>query len=298
MTDDRWIEARRTGIGGSDAPVVLGLSRWRTPYELWREKRGEGDPQPESDAMRWGRALEPLVRAEYIERTGRSVVVPDAIMRHARYPWMIATLDGITDGGRIVEIKTARSSEGWGEPGTDEVPDVYIVQVQHYMIVTGAPVADIAVLIAGHEYRQYEIQADTELQQAIIEAEAEFWQRVESGEPPDPVTEEDARRRWPRSSEGAARIADSETAELVRRLHEIQGSIDSLSAAASEIKTQIMAAMGDAERLIAPDGTILATWRSSKPVERLDVAALKQHHPDLYCKFLRAGEPVRRFLLK
>jgi predicted phage-related endonuclease len=38
---DDWFKARKKGIGGSDAAVVLGISPWKTPIRLWREKRNE-----------------------------------------------------------------------------------------------------------------------------------------------------------------------------------------------------------------------------------------------------------------
>lgn len=52
-----WLDGRKKGMGGSDVAAALGLSPWRTPVELWQDKRGESDPQPTSDSMHFGRFL-------------------------------------------------------------------------------------------------------------------------------------------------------------------------------------------------------------------------------------------------
>ena len=97
----------------------------------------------------WGKRMEPAIRQWYSDTTGRDVRLPDKILYHPRHPFMLASLDGFTDDGRVVEIKTARSGRGWGEPETNQVPDYYALQVHHYMTVTGFSVADIPVSIAG-----------------------------------------------------------------------------------------------------------------------------------------------------
>ena len=86
--------------------------------------------------------------------------LPEKILYHSKYPFMLASLDGFTDDNRVVEIKTARSGKGWGEPGSNEIPDYYILQVQHYMIVTGFEVTDVPVSIAGGSPELYEVPAD------------------------------------------------------------------------------------------------------------------------------------------
>ena len=175
MTTDRaqWLAQRRLGIGGSDAAAVLGLSKWKTPLALWQEKSGQApDDDSDSEPMLCGRVLEPVIRQQYAQRTGRTVRLPEQILAHPQHNWMLANIDGITECGRIVEIKTARTGADWGEAGTDQIPQAYLLQVQHYMAVTGCAVADIAVLIGGADYRMYEVQADAELQAMLIDAEA------------------------------------------------------------------------------------------------------------------------------
>jgi putative phage-type endonuclease len=293
-----WLKARTTGIGGSDVAAILGLSKWKTPLAVYQEKRGEIEPQADNAPMRWGRYLEPVVRQAYADETGREVRVPTDMLRHPLYEHMLANLDGFTDDRRIFEAKTARSGDGWGEPGSDQIPQPYLLQVQHYMEVTGFPVADVAVLIGGSDFRLYEVPADRELQDMLIDAEGEFWQRVQRGEPPEPVTFADAVARYGKSSREGQVLAEPHVLAAVETLRAIKEQYAAIEASEETAKAIVMKALGECDTLAGPDGKTLATWRAAKPAQRFDSAAFRVAHADLYAQFVKAGEPSRRFLLK
>jgi putative phage-type endonuclease len=294
---EQWLQERRSGIGGSDAAAILGLSKWKTPLEVYMEKRGELAPRPDNESMRWGRVLEPVIRQQYAERTGRVVRVPDYIVYHQDHSFMLANLDGVTDDRRVVEIKTARTSQGWGDPGTDEVPQEYLLQVQHYMAVTGFGVADVAVLIGGSDFRVYEVPADRELQEMLIESEAEFWHRVEQGIPPEPVSYADMQARFGRSSRGGSVEATDEVLDAVARLIAIKAQMTRLEGDEEAAKAIIMKALGECDTLTS-GGEVIATWKAAKPAQRFDTKAFQAAHHDLYQQYIKTGEASRRFLLK
>lgn len=294
---EEFLSARTTGIGGSDAAAILGLSKWKTPLAVWQEKRGEVAPQDDNEAMLWGRVLEPVIRQQYAERTGRTVRIPDTLIRHGSRDWMIANLDGMTDDGRVVEIKTSRVAAGWGEPGTDEVPQEYLLQVQHYMAVTGFAVADIAVLIGGSDFRLYEIPADRELQELLIHEEGVFWQLVQGATPPEPMSFADCQARFGRQSREGTVEASPEVLRAIRRLREIKTAMDELKGFAEEEKAVVMKALGECDTL-ASAGTTLATWKAAAGAKRFDANAFKAAHPEMYGQFVKTGEPSRRFLIK
>ena len=290
-----WLEKRKKGIGGSDAPAICGVSPWKSPYQVYLEKRGEAPETEDSEPMFWGRTLEPVVRQRYADITGRTVTVPKTILRHHKYDWMLASLDGITNDNRVLEVKTARMPTGWGEPGTNEIPDIYTIQIQHYLAVTKLDVADVAALIGGNDFRIYEVPADSELQEIIMEKEAEFWQMVQNGTPPDPVTFADIKQRWGGVSKAVEVQATPEITALIEKLK----TYKDLKKEEDNLKAQIMAFMEDAETLIHPiDNKPLVTWKLGKPSKRLDTKALKAGKPDIYQEFLKEGEPSRRFLIK
>lgn len=294
-----WLNERRSGIGGSDAAAVLGLSKWKTPLQVYLDKRGEAPEIPDNEAMLWGRALEPVIRQQYAERTGRAVLMPDGILRHPAHSFMLANLDGMTEDRRVVEIKTARTAQAWGEPGSDEVPQDYLLQVQHYMAVTGFEVADIAVLIGGSDFRLYEVPADRELQEMLIDAEDAFWRNVEQGIPPEPVSYADMQARFGRASREGMVEAESDPDVLVAvaKLRAIRETMKTMEADEEAQKAVIMKALGEKDTLTIA-GQPAVTWKAAKPAQRFDANAFKAAHPTLYAEFLKTGEASRRFLLK
>jgi putative phage-type endonuclease len=293
-----WLEARRAGIGGSDVAAILGLSKWKTPLQVYLEKRGEVGDQEDNAAMRWGRYLEPVVRQAYADETGREVRVPSAAIRHPVHEFMLANIDGYTDDQRLFEAKTARSADGWGEPGSDQVPQPYLLQVQHYMAVTALPIADVAVLVGGSDFRLYEVPADQELQEMLVDAEAEFWKAVVRGEPPDPISYADVIGRWGSASRADLVMADERLLAAVEQLRDLKHQRERLEAAEEDAKVLVMKALADCDTLVDPAGKTLCTWRASAGAKRFDSAAFKAAHPDLHARFLKEGEPSRRFLLK
>lgn len=297
---DDFITARSTGIGGSDVAAILGLSKFKTPLAVYQEKRGELSPQPDNDAMRWGRYLEPVVRQAYADATGYEVRVPTSMLRHPHHDFAVANIDGFVEDrtGRIFEAKTARTADGWGDAGSDQVPQAYLLQVQWYMEVTALPVADVAALIGGSDFRIYTVEADRELQQMLLDAAAEFWQRVQRGEPPEPVTVADAVARWGRASRAEQVVADEATLTAVYKLQALKAQQATLDAEEETARAVVLRALGERDTLISPDGKTLCTWRASAAPQRIDTAALKAAHPALAAQFTKAGEPSRRLLLK
>lgn len=290
------IEVRKTGIGGSEAAAACGISPWKTPLTLYLEKREEIPPFEGNEATRWGHLLEPVVRQEYANRTGRIVRMPSDTFRHPEHSFMLCHPDGVTDCRRLYEGKTARYDYDWGPDGSDRVPEDYMLQVQHNMLVMGLEVADIAVLIGGSDFRCYEIPADRELQEMLVEAEAELWDRIVRGDPPPAKNEADLRRMFPHSRAGSVE-ADDEILEAVSRLKALKAEEKALKEQISETESAIKLHLGEYDTLTQA-GKVLATWKSAKPRQALDTDGLRNAHPDIYAQFLKTGDPVRRFLLK
>ncbi len=298
-TSDRetWLAERRKGIGGSDAAAAAGLSKWKTPLQLWYEKRGESSTI-ESEAMKWGTRLEPLIRDEYQSVTHREVCRPTQIIRCDQYPFAIANIDGVTVDDRLFEAKTARTAEGWGEPGSDEVPIDYYLQVQHYMAVTSLPVADIAVLIGASDFRIYTVDSDREIQDSLMAAEASFWRMVESEIPPPPKSSAECSLRWAKSLIGVSVQASAESALLVAQLKARKQALKEHEQAIDELETQLKSIIADAEALVDGKGNPLITWKSTKPRVTFDAKSFERDYPELFIQYNREGKPSRMFLVK
>jgi len=186
------LEERRTGVGGSDAATVLGINPFTTAYELYLDKLGEAPPEDENflkEARYWGSVLEQPVSDRYAEETGYKIQKANQLIRSKEHPFMIANIDRKVVGEELrigFEAKTAARPEGWGESGSDEIPAYIMCQVQHYLAVTGYDTWDLAVLIGNRDYRMYRINPIENIISQLIEAEEEFWDRVQAKAAPDP----------------------------------------------------------------------------------------------------------------
>ncbi|WP_459253609.1 lambda-exonuclease family protein [Enterococcus hirae] len=136
MSHQEWLEDRKRGIGGSDVATVLGLNKYKSPYQLWLEKTGQIElKDSESEPAYWGNVLEEVVAKEFQERTGKKVRRRNQVFEHPLHPFLRANIDrDVVGENAILECKTANqffSKEWEGE----EVPLSYLCQVQHYMNV-------------------------------------------------------------------------------------------------------------------------------------------------------------------
>lgn len=276
---------RKTGIGGSDAAAALGISPWASPCDLWLEKTSpHAAPLLDNRFMYWGRLLEPLLIEEYSRRTGFEVE-PLRGIRSNKYRWMLGNLDGRIKGEpRLLEIKTAGSATGWGEPGSDEIPLHYGVQVHHYLTLTGFEVADVGVLIGGNDFRLYRVERDKLVSEELIEEEHAFWRLVETREPPEPANLRDAVARWGKTARRGIVLAHDVHLTAIDELRAIAHQQEELSKREEQAKAIVIGALADrGDLLVGPDGKVLASWKLDNGRRGYEV---------------KPREPGRRFILK
>lgn len=164
------LEARNVGLGGSEALAYCGKDPRCSPLQLYLRKIGEAGEKPEEDARQnWGHRLEPVVRDWLAEEIGREIVVPTQTLVHPAMPFMFGNLDGVSDDVGI-EIKTGDKfmAQEFGELETDAVPIRYVLQVTHYMVVTGFKRFHIGALLGGNDARHYIVDFDPELGDMLV----------------------------------------------------------------------------------------------------------------------------------
>lgn len=298
LTRAEWLERRRSGIGGSDVAPILGLSRWKTPRDIWLSKIDTAVDIEDRPTVQQliGTALEEHVLRLYSEQTGRTVRRSHQLLRDPDHPCLVANLDARA-AGRVIEIKTARNSDDWGDPGSDDVPQDYWLQVQHYLQVTRVPVCDVAVLFLNQsepDVAVYEIPRSDQYAEVVAEL-VDWWNRhVVAGAEPAPVTGQDCSRRWPRSN-GAEAIATHEVLIAIEELRGLKAALKAMEDRKDHLETVIKSTMGEAEKL-HQSGTVLATWKSSE-TSRLDSKLVRERYPEA-ARECTVTSSVRRFLLK
>jgi predicted phage-related endonuclease len=173
---------RRCFIGGSDARVIMGNDE-AALLRLWREKRGEAEPEDLSGNLivQLGVVTEHLNRQWYERNTGQAIKDVQRRVNHPVVKWMAATLDGVVEAtGAVFEAKFmlpwSFSEEGAAEK--------YTPQLQHNMWVTNATTSVLSVITGGGKWVEIGIAADSLYQHLLFTAEKKFWRCVESDEPP------------------------------------------------------------------------------------------------------------------
>ena len=174
--------SRRSFIGGSDARVIMGDDE-PALVRLWREKRGEVEPEDLSDNLivQLGTVTEDLNRRWYERNTGQTIKHVQRRIQHPVRKWMAATLDGLVDpGGAVFEAKFMLPWTFSEEAAADK----HMAQLQHNMWVTASRTAVLSIITGGGKWVEMTIPADPLYQHLLLTAERKFWQCVMSGEEP------------------------------------------------------------------------------------------------------------------
>ncbi len=132
---DAWVKFRKNMIGASDAPIIMGESPWKTPYQLWLEKMDQGgDPFETNYAMERGNRLEDIAIESFNRKMG--LAMKPKVVISENIPWMMASLDGITPCRKfILEVKCP-GNEDHALAIAGHIPQKYYAQVQHQLAVT------------------------------------------------------------------------------------------------------------------------------------------------------------------
>jgi predicted phage-related endonuclease len=182
MHDKRIDQSRRTFIGGSDARIIMGSDE-AALLRLWREKRGEAEPEDLSGVLivQLGLVTEELNRRWYEANTGQAVIDIQRRVHHPTARWLGATLDGrIEASGAVFESKFMLPWQFSEEAALEK----YSPQLQHNMWVVAAREAVLSIITGGGKWVEIKTQADSLYQHLIVTAERKFWRCVETGEPP------------------------------------------------------------------------------------------------------------------
>ena len=258
---EAWLKVRNNGIGGTDASVIMGMSRFQTLHRLWAEKTGRFTPESldDNEAVHFGALLEEVVADEFSLRTGKKVK-RHGLLQSLEHPWMLASVDRLVVGEEAgLECKTASlmMRREWDDNyGRYGIPDGYYCQVQWYMAVTGMPLWYIACLIGGQHFVMKTIPRDDDFISRMVLATNGFWMSV---------TTDCARNLgfvYTGRKDKAVRITEAPE-ESIRKLMDIDGKLAELEKEKTLHENLSKEFLKDAEYGCS-DGGYYASWKNTK----------------------------------
>lgn len=299
MSEDR---DRKTYIGGTDVSAILGLNPYKSPLQVFLEKTGNLQPQADNPAMKWGRILEAPV-AEEFARLRNVQLKPGGFITVKDRPYLGAHPDRLfADNSALLEVKTAgvRSAVRWGQDGSPEIPVEYLTQVHWYLLVAQIPLAYVAVLIGGSDYREYEVKADREVEGSMQAAAEKFWtDHVLTGREPaidgEASTAEYLSRKF-KVNDDQVRVATIEEAGLLDGYRQLLEHMEALESQKGLYENQIKNAIGPQKGIVGPSGKVTWAWQPGK--RQTDWEALAQKlgaTPEQVAEATKAGNPYRVF---
>jgi putative phage-type endonuclease len=295
--DSQVLALRRNCITGTDIAGILGLSKWSSPLKVYLDKKGLLE-DIDNRYMEWGRRLEPLVAAKYAEDNSVELT-PGAFIQKGIFG---GTPDFLTPD-KLIEIKTTSFSNRsqWGEQGTDQIPPVYITQVQWYMGLVDREVCDTCVLIGGNEYGVYVVKRNEKLIEILRQKATEFWEKhVLKGEPPHANSGIDSKLISSMCSSHSDVIVDRPVlSELAKKLAESKDELRRISDEIDALEANFKQTIG--ENLGVRGQQWSATWKKvsdRKIVDWESIARLSNPDKDTINKHTKVSEGYRRFVFK
>jgi predicted phage-related endonuclease len=285
LTEKQKIE-REASLGSSDAPIVAGVSPYKSPLELYYQLHGELPryTDEETQAQRIGSKLEPMIAELAAEDLGLNIR-RIGTQRHRQHAFMVASLDfeivNNSKGPGVLECKNRGACKPF-----DQLPDDIMLQVVQQMAVTNREWGIVAVLFGFGTLKTYEVQRDKELEEYLVELEGRFMLRVSKGEPPDhtwtPETVGILKKLYPKDS--GQTIALPEPASIaIADFIDAKKLLDEAERRKAEAEGMLKSMMGAASLATSPGYKL--SWKATKDGTKFNVEKFEKDYPEMYAYF-------------
>jgi putative phage-type endonuclease len=302
------IELRKKSIGSSDMAAIMGLSPWKSAWDIWAEKTGKlVTPEHAGevvavDAMATGNRLEHAILEYGLEILCQDYGKVFTMRRNQRRVKgiMAANMDAlINEDALALESKSAGiirgyATDDWGPDiddngkRTDAIPRHYIIQTQHQAIVAGLREIYVPALVAGKGWLCYVVKENKDLQDAIMEAADKFWKCVTSDTPPEKSSPHlEVAKMMKRTMGKVVVMSGFKEAVEWRAADKIAKDAQEV---ADTLKAKVMAAAGDASEVQSSEGTLKIVKVSTT---RIDSDKLRKEHPEVAEKVSKVSESTR-----
>ena len=302
-----WLRERKNYIGGSELAAICGVSSFdKTALDVYLSKV---NPQlveltkndPNYEAAYWGTKQEEIIAERYAEECNVIIQKQPTLIRHPKYPFIACNIDRwVGNKEYILECKTAHfyKMKQWGDSGTDQIPESYLIQVAYYAAICDVSKVDIAVLIGGQDFRIYTYERNRELEDKLIKIACNFWyNQIEKRIPPKCVNTRDTFNLFPQSNYHEI-VAESNILEKWEQLKSLKEEESKIADTIEKLKTDIQEFMRDYDVLIDSQGNVIATWKNTTPRSFFDLKRFKEEAKELYLKYTNYTKQSRMFLIK
>lgn len=323
MSNDDWLQARQSGIGGSEIGAIAGLSKYESVYSIWARKVHDISSFSGNAATDLGHLLELPVAQAYAKDHNAAIVEWKVIFRSKQHSFLSANVDFfivepsdqfpagvVTDWQHleepanihsILECKTgALASPGspheWFKDG-GSVPDGYACQGLWYLAATGLDTVEFACLLGGYGMQYRTMHRDDSTIGHLLQIGESFWETyVLPGTPPpldgSDATESAIKSMYPRSEPGKSVEGGETLGKLWDQFQAAKIKAKEAEAEQKAFRAQILEIIGDAEVALV-NGEAVATWKTGKDTDFFATEIFKGDYPDLYQQYTRSRPGFR-----
>lgn len=272
---------RRAAIMASDVPIIMGLSKFKSPLELALEKRGEVEPDFSPLLSRdIGHLMEPITKKLWEKETGmkaalnkHSFFAGGDICHHGATPDGFVLEDG--EEKSLLELKYSTAGARWSS-----LPDEVYIQCMWQLHVLKKDVCHVAGLVAykGTNLKIHEVQRDDRFIGELVRMANEFWDAIKSGHLPKPTgSDSESRaleRYYSREKKSIAPLErhDPELIEILDGVEELGNEIRELNKKKNQAKNSIKVYIGENQQMLS--GNYRVSWKRPAPKDQTDWEAV------------------------
>lgn len=288
MLTDIDHERRKKGIGGSDIAAIAGLSKFKSPMDVYIEKTGGNPNRTMSAFQQRGHELEPIILSKYSGFTGDEIEKTNVSIQDREKDYLIGTLDAVTKKGIIVDAKCVSNFTRleWGEPMTDQVPQHILLQMAHYARIHECEYVDVAALFVDTwDFSVYRYKRDKNLEDGILKLATNFWENnVLKMIPPEPRTKQEVAILFKNCQNELYSVADDLDLESYATLKDLNKQIKELEGKKESCESILMRSIGSNCGLKDKAGAIIATWKEQSS-SRIDAKKIIEENPSMKEKY-------------
>lgn len=310
------IQERKKGLGGSDISVIFGVNPYKSELQLWMDKTGTGGAVTENLAMEIGSYMEEFVANKWAKNNGKKVRKHNEMIWSKEHPHLFANVDRLVVGeDALLECKTAGAftSNKWKN---GEIPVNYLMQVWHYLAITGKKTAYIACAIGNNQFVERVVTVNDDIEIGtnddgtpktqklkdflpIMEAKAEAWyvKYVVGGEMPSNISCSDSDallELYPNNVNLEPVFIGDDLDKKIEALKSFKEEEKSLGGIIGKLENEIKAEIKDNTQLL---GNIYsASWKTQGCAGKFDKEAFEKEYPGVYSKFYTAGKTRKLYI--